>query len=467
MFRLVPIICMAFSGGESPVQAGNKEFDTIVFGSCARQDRPAPVWESMAAIKPQLAILLGDNIYGDTQDMEVMKAKYGMLADSPGFKSLRMACELMAVWDDHDYGVNDGGGGYPQKEASRKVMLDFFGEPKNSLRRSQPGGIYTAKIFGPPGRRVQVILLDTRYQRSELKKAPGRGATGYLPDPSPSAVMLSPEQWDWLGEQLAQPAELRLIGSSIQVVSEEHRFEKWANMPLERAKLFAAIRKAGAGGVVILSGDRHLGEISSMDAGIGYPLIDITASGINQASPTYRQVEANRHRVAGMPWGNHFGAVRVDWSKSDPLVRLELRDEAGDVVVSHRLPLSALNPKATRNLPTVEPEIIKLAEGEVSPETAKGMVGKKVTVRFRVASSGKAKDGSRLFLNSNKDFRSPDNFAVVLDLKKLAEGLKAKGLGDLQNEIEGKVIRVTGTVSVFRENPQVVVESVGEFDVVR
>lgn len=467
MCWLLPTIFLSFSGGETSIQAKTEVLETIVFGSCARQDRPAPVWDAMAAIKPQLAILLGDNIYGDTQDMEVMKAKYGMLAGSPGFKALKAGCPLMAVWDDHDYGVNDGGASYPKKDASRKVLLDFFGEPEDSPRRSQPGGIYTAKIFGPPGKRVQVILLDTRYHRSELKKAPGRGSTGYLPDSSPSAVMLSPEQWNWLDDQLAQPAELRLIGSSIQVVSEDHRFEKWANMPTERAKLFAAIRKAGAAGVVILSGDRHLGEISSMDAEIGYPLIDITASGINQASPTYRQVESNRHRVAGMPWGNHFGAIRIDWSKTDPLVRLELRDEAGDVVVSHRVPVSALQPKAARKPSSVENGAMKLAEGEVSPEIAKTMVGKRVTVRLRVASSGKAKDGSRLFLNSSRDFRSTENLAIVLDLKKLAEGLKEKGLADVYSDIEGKVIRVTGTVSLFRESPQIVVESVGEFEVVR
>lgn len=464
MNRLLPFVCVVFSGAGLLAQSASPGIETIVFGSCARQDRPAPVWGAMAAIKPQLAILLGDNIYGDTQDMEVMKAKYGMLASSPGFKALRSAAPILAVWDDHDYGVNDGGSGYPQKEASRKVMLDFFGEPENSPRRSQPGGIYTAKVYGAPGRRVQVILLDTRYQRSELKKSPGRGSTGYVPDSSPSTVMLSPEQWTWLNDQLRQPAECRLIASSIQVVSEEHRFEKWANMPLERAKLFAAIRNAGAGGVVVLSGDRHLGEISAMDAGIGYPLIDITASGINQANPTYRPVEVNRHRVAGMPWGNHFGVVRIDWSKPDPLMRLELRDEAGEVVVSHRVPLSALQLKGSHKTSSEGADVVKLAEGEVSPEVAKGMVGKNLTVRFRVASSGKAKDGSRLFLNSREDFRDAENFAVVLDLKKLADGLKAKGLDDIQTKIEGKVVRVRGIVSLFRDSPQIVVESIGDFE---
>jgi alkaline phosphatase D len=40
----------------------------------------------------------------------------------------------MAVWDDHDYGVNDGGGDFPAKEISRKAFLDFFNEPMASDR---------------------------------------------------------------------------------------------------------------------------------------------------------------------------------------------------------------------------------------------------------------------------------------------------------------------------------------------
>jgi len=434
------------------------ENTVIVFASCARQDKPALAWGAMAAMKPQLSVLLGDNIYGDTVDMEVLKAKYSLLSKVSGFKALREACPMMAVWDDHDYGVNDGGASYPQREASRKILLDFFGEPQSSLRRTQSGGIFTSRIFGPDGRRIQVILLDTRYERSALKKAPGGPSAGYLPDSTSAAVMLAESQWKWLEGELKQPAEIRLIGSSIQVVSEDHRFEKWANMPLERERLFKTIRASGASGVIVMSGDRHLGDISSMDAGLGFPLIDITASGINQASQAYRQAEPNRHRIAGMPWGNHFGAVRVSWSTNDPLVSLELRDETGDLVVSHRVPLSALRPKSKM----AEANNVKLAEGEITPAVAREMVGKKVIVRFRVESTGKAKDGSRFFLNSQKDFRSPENLTVVVEMAKLSDGLKAKGLKDVQADFEGKVVRVSGMLTLFRDSPQIILDSAGD-----
>ena len=250
------------------------------------------------------------------------------------------------------------------------------------------------------------------------------------------------------------------------MVSEDHRFEKWANMPTERSRLFETIRKSGANGVVILSGDRHLGEISSMDAGLGYPLVDITASGINQASPTYRNAEVNKHRLAAMPWGNHFGVVRVDWSRADPLIRLELRDEDNDVAVSHRIPLSALKPRGKGKSGVPSPSV-NLADGEISPETARGMVGKKVSVRFRVASAGKSKDGVRVFLNSSQDFRGGDNLAIVLELKGLEAGLKKKGILSPQNDLTGQVIRVTGIVSTFRDAPQIIVANSDDLEWIR
>ena len=81
-----------------------------------------------SATQPELFLFLGDNIYADTENMDVMRAKYAKLAAMPGFKALRERCPILATWDDHDLGVNDGGSEYPRKEESQQVFLDFFGD---------------------------------------------------------------------------------------------------------------------------------------------------------------------------------------------------------------------------------------------------------------------------------------------------------------------------------------------------
>jgi hypothetical protein len=322
----------------------------IAFGSCATQERPQPIWDAVAATRPELLLLLGDNIYADTEDMAVMRAKYAKLAAVPGFKALRESVPILATWDDHDLGVDDGGSDYPKKAESQKQFLDFFGDAEDSPRRKRPG-VYDARVFGPEGKRVQVIMLDTRYFRSSplKKKAPvTRGEGPYEPNPDPTTTMLGEDQWRWLEGQLRQPAEIRLIASSIQVVAEDHGWEKWMNLPHEREHLYRLIRETGAEGVVFLSGDRHLAELSTMDGGAGYPFYDVTSSGLNQAARSWRPLEVNRHRVATMNWGDNFGLITIDWDLPDPRITLEIRDVDGDVFLAQGLGLSTLRRRPSR-----------------------------------------------------------------------------------------------------------------------
>lgn len=318
----------------------------IAFGSCFQQDKPAPVWNVIADMNPDIFLFIGDNIYGDTEDMSVMRAKYDLLNAHKGYQRLKRTCPVLATWDDHDFGVNDGGADYPMRVESEKEFFRAFNEPLDSPRRKRPG-VYMTKTFGPQGRRVQFILLDTRYFRSPLKKAPlvQRAYRRYVPNNDPSATMLGDAQWSWLEEQLRQPADFRIIASSIQVVSEDPGWEKWANLPHERQRLFDLIKDTGAQGVLFISGDRHIGELSMMQAGVGYPLYDLTSSGLNSASPHWRTYEVNRHRIGTMNWGDNFGIIEIDWKQLDPEIRLQIRGDKGDINIQRKILLSTISNK--------------------------------------------------------------------------------------------------------------------------
>jgi alkaline phosphatase D len=187
-------------------------------------------------------------------------------------------------------------------------------------------------------------MLDTRYFRSPLKRKThaNRGEGPYEPNPDPAATILGNDQWRWLEEQLRQPALVRLIASSIQVVAEDHGWEKWMNMPHERERLYRLIRETGAEGVLFVSGDRHLAELSVMDGGAGYPFFDLTSSGLNQGAKSWRPLEVNRHRLATMNWGDNFGVIAIDWNRPDPVITLQIRDVHGDVFLAQSVNLSTL-----------------------------------------------------------------------------------------------------------------------------
>lgn len=342
LFATAAFVC--FVGAGCAVANEDQTIRRIAFGSCARQDEPQPIWDHVVAAKPDVFLLIGDNIYADTEDMSVMRHKYAQLAAQPGYQKLLRTCPVLAVWDDHDYGVNDGGADYPQRVESEKIFLDFFNVPADSPRRQRPG-VYDAFVYGPPDKRVQIILLDTRYFRSPLiSQLPGSGRSPYQPNDDPQATMLGPDQWKWLEEQLRVPARVRIIASSIQVVSEDHDWEKWSNFPLERRKLFQLIRDTGAKGVLFVSGDRHLGELSMMDADVGYPMYDLTSSGLNFASKNWREFEVNQHRVGTMNWGDNFGMILIDWERSDPQIRLQIRDADREIAIQRKINLSTIEP---------------------------------------------------------------------------------------------------------------------------
>jgi alkaline phosphatase D len=454
MRRLGLLVCLALA---TPALADEaKPLSRIAFGSCVHQDKPQPIWGSINALKPELWVFLGDTIYADTEDIDLMRKKYAQLAEQEEYQKLRKSCPILATWDDHDYGGDDAGADYKKKKESQEAFLDFFGVPKDSPRRKREG-VYHAEVFGPPGKRVQVIMLDMRYHRSPIKKDPKLPRAGgqYLPNTDEDATILGKEQWKWLEEQLKAPAEVRLLGSSVQLIANEHRHEKWGNFPKEVERLYDLIRRVKANGVIVLSGDRHLAELSMADVGVGYPIYDVTSSGLNQANRFFRRIEPNRHRLAIMDQGNNFGLVRIDWSKEDPLISLEVHDEEGDVMIRHKIPLSRLTVKDS-----------KVASGKNLAAEAAKHVGKEWTVEYTVAAVGANKTKSLYYLNSEKDFRSEANFNAVLDMKALAADLKAAGVTNPPKHYVGKKVKVTGTVTLFNDRPQIMVKSLKQVQVI-
>jgi alkaline phosphatase D len=345
--------------GSDPHPALGRRLSRIAFGCCADQDKPQPVWEPVLARQNDLFIFLGDNIYADTRDMAVMKAKYAKLAAQPGFRRLRETTPLVAMWDDHDFGENDAGGDYPMKDASRRIFLDFWGEPADSPRRDRDG-IYASYLFGPPDERVQLLLPDLRFNRTAMTPMPLEGADyeawgrkrvaaglplpgPYLRNPDHAATMLGERQWAWLERQFEVPARLRLFGSSVQVLADATGWESWANFARDQDRLFDVIRRKRANGVLFLSGDIHYSELSRLDVNVPYPLWDLTSSGLTEE---WRVPTPNANRASEVIADANFGWIDVDWQGEATTLALGITDARGLERLSWKLPLAELSVRA-------------------------------------------------------------------------------------------------------------------------
>ena len=323
----------------------------IAFGSCGHEDAPQPVLSIAAEQGPDAFIYLGDNIYGDTNEMDTLRAKYAKLGSKPEFLQLKEASRLLAIWDDHDFGQNDAGKHYAHKEASKEIFLNFFQEPANSERRKHPGIYQTEYIrsggTGDEGKLIQVILLDNRTFRSDLLPFDGknprpRAAFFYTPDYSPhtstDSTMLGEAQWQWLEKELQKPADLRLICSGSQFGIEYNGYEAWANFPHEQQRMLNLIKSTRAEGVIFLTGDVHYAEISKLQPEGLYPIYDITASGITS---TWDFPTPNANRIEGPVMDNHIGLLTIKWEK-DPVIKMEIIDKYRNSRIEYTVKASEL-----------------------------------------------------------------------------------------------------------------------------
>jgi alkaline phosphatase D len=288
-------------------------------GSCSKSDLPQPLWAPILEHEPDMWVWLGDNVYADTESEDIFRTKYNRQLDRNDYKLFRKSVPIMGVWDDHDYGVNDGGREYPKKELSKREMLRFLGVPESDPVWDREG-VYQSRTFEEDGRRMKVLLLDARWFRDPAIRV------NRIYQPNDTGDILGEAQWAWLEKELSQPMDLVVIGSGIQILPQEHPFEKWANFPTARQRLFGLLEKSPARQIVLVSGDRHIAELSKLDTDGGRRLVEMTTSGLTHS---WRNVgdEPNRHRVGQLTGELNFGLIKIDWEQEPPAVELEIRGE--------------------------------------------------------------------------------------------------------------------------------------------
>jgi alkaline phosphatase D len=296
----------------------------LSFGSCNNQNIKNNLWQPILQHNPDLFIWGGDIIYSDTEDMKFMTENYNRMKNDSAYVDFKNQVPILGTWDDHDYGLNDGGENYRQKDSVQQIFLDFFDVPSDNPRREQKG-IYFSEEFKVNDSLIKIIILDTRFFRSDLSKDP-TGEKRYIPNNSGEITMLGQEQWKWLERELTNSkAQFNVIMSSIQFLSYEHGFESWGTMPKEVHKMENILVKSKARGLIFLSGDRHIAEISKKDVrGLNFPLIDITSSGMTHSYDSFKG-EPNAYRFADVVSQKNFGILRFDFDKNT--VKMEIRGE--------------------------------------------------------------------------------------------------------------------------------------------
>jgi alkaline phosphatase D len=273
----------------------------LAFASCAKlqSTNPQPVWSEIRAEKPDVVLLLGDNVYLDHDRHDnaaelsaELDARYqAQLAEEHFAALLRdvrsRGGEVLAIYDDHDFlGNNRYGGdhGPSLRDAARKALIRAFAPQQTG------SDVYRVHRAGP----VDIVVLDERfYRRSPAASGADRNA------------ILGQEQWDWLENVVTtSDAPYLLVASSTTL----HSFadESWEQYPGAFTRLVDLLRRHKNSGKapLVVSGDVHRNTVYD-DSGV----IEIVSSAV-----------ARHGIVFGSPRRN-YGILNFD----DDRLRVQLR----------------------------------------------------------------------------------------------------------------------------------------------
>ena len=294
-----------------------------------------PIFKTIKAENFDLFLLMGDNVYGNSNSEDLKELRVAYNKQKQNFDKLDFDFPIEAIWDDNDYGLGDGGKEYNLKEKSKELFLNFWDIPTNDPRR-QRNGLYHEVLQNYNGKSIQILFLDTRTFRDNLKPTDDKGAVGkerYVPFPDTSLTMLGKEQWQWLVKKISKSVNYRIIVSSIQILAVGHGWECWNNLPYERQKFIDLLDKSNINHTVLLSGDRHRGGQYQLKTKSNKIISEMTSSSLNV--PYSNPEEPGPLRIGGTYSKENYGVIQMYESKDS--LSVMLKNIKGEVINSFKL----------------------------------------------------------------------------------------------------------------------------------
>ena len=308
-----------------------QEILTLGFGSCLHQDRSMAILKTIEKKELDLFMFIGDNVYGDQKDGELDKLIRTYKQQYNNLENFLKNVSTEFIWDDHDFGLNDGGSDYRYKDKAKDLFLETWKIPSQDPRRLRDG-LYFDKMIEKNGLKVHLIFLDNRTFKSEWKLTDEfnkEGKERYVEDFDPDKTLLGKKQWQWLKDKLNEDSNIKIILSSLQILSLGHGWESWDKLPLEREKLFNLIDESNVSNLFIFSGDRHRGGFYSFKTDDNNDIYEFTSSSLNLPIP-FNTEEKGPLRIGSTYRKANFGVVRIFEDK----VVMELTSNKGKVVNS-------------------------------------------------------------------------------------------------------------------------------------
>ncbi len=307
----------------------------LATGSCAYVNEPAydrpgkpygdeyQIFTAIHEKKPDIMLWLGDNVYLREPDWYTRTGflhRYTHTRSLPEMQPLLASTHHYAIWDDHDYAIDNGDASFVHKELSQEIFRLFWGNPTYGLPGQ--GGITTQFRWAD----IDFFLLDDRYFRTSNNLKTGE------------CTVLGEAQLDWLINALAtSDATFKIVAIGGQVLTSYVGNETYMTLcARERAQLLERINGEGLKNIVFLSGDRHHTEFSKMIDRNGHTLYDLTTSPLT--SGVHHTTEANEFRVEGtLVTARNFAMLEFDGPRKQRTITIRIFDSSGKEFWSRKI----------------------------------------------------------------------------------------------------------------------------------
>jgi alkaline phosphatase D len=299
------------------VDASRKSKVTAVMISCVNKDDTAPVWEEIGRLSPDLLCLSGDTPYIDTIKLGEVRRKHRALLNEAPLASLARRTSIVGIWDDHDFGLNNGNGRNLKdgKAATRKAFVEYRAHRTYGDDRE---GVYHKTDLGA----IEIFHLDPRWF-SQSEPSPV--------DPSQPSCF-GKDQWAWILKSLKEskaPFKVLSMGAIWQDKKNsetDDMFTYW----YERDALLDFIRRERIDGVILHGGDIHVSRYLLHPGRVGYDLHDfIMSPGHKRIIPSLNVYHPS------LEWslveGQQFLTLEADPTLEDPTLTVRFSQPGGKV----------------------------------------------------------------------------------------------------------------------------------------
>lgn len=282
------------------------------------------IWDVLASKNPEYLLMIGDNVYADASSIttsqatnpEIIWQRYiDTRLSLPVFFQEKLI-PVHALWDDHDYGMNDADESYQYKLESKEIFDAFFAQDMSDddfTKSFGVGGLLTLGDFN-------LYFLDARYFRSKFKEGSHLGL----------------DQSAWFYSKIREEATPSLLIKGDQFFGGYHKFESFeGNHPESFNQFVGELRQINTP-FVFVSGDRHLSEIMQFPRSIfGKPSFEITSSPIH--GKTFQSEDKNQWRVVSEKGNVNFTMIENVAKNDHWFMDVESIGENGQVYFKREL----------------------------------------------------------------------------------------------------------------------------------